>query len=209
MAQFNSNRGMRIQSTKSKAVRGLDAYFSPYEAIWALLDIEPDIPGNIWEPAAGDGVIMRAMKQEGFKMIGSDIADYYTRFLNIQTGINYLEAVKPDGVKGIITNPPYALARQFVEKALGEVGYSAWLLRTNFLESERRFNMFKTNPPARVWISSRRLPMMHRAGYTGPKATSNTCFAWFVWDDRVLLKDRGKIGWFDWKHHDRDLIGDY
>jgi hypothetical protein len=29
---------------------------------------------------------------------------------------------------------------------------------------------------------SNRLPMMHSAGWEGPKATSATSFAWFVWE---------------------------
>lgn len=208
MASFRQNR-MRMQSTKSKAVRGLDAYFSPYEALWPLIDLEPNMPQRIWEPAAGNGVVVRALRQEGFKVIASDIADYHTRYLGIQTGINYLEAVMPEGVKGIVTNPPYGLARDFIEKADKEVGYHAWLLRTNFLESERRFHMFKSNPPARILISSARLPMMHRLGYDGPKNNSNTCFSWFIWDDTVPMKDRGKTDWFYWPDHYRELISDY
>jgi hypothetical protein len=35
-----------------------------------------------------------------------------------------------------------------------------------------------------MWVSSRRLPMMHRFGWDGPRATSNTCYAWFIWDRR-------------------------
>jgi hypothetical protein len=57
--------------------------------------------------------------------------------------------------------------------------------------------MFRGNPPARVHISSRRLPMMHRHGWTGKKAGSNTCHAWFIWDQDS--SDRGQMFWFDWK----------
>jgi hypothetical protein len=40
----------------------------------------------------------------------------------------------PAGIQGIITNPPFRLAGRFAPKAVGEVGYVALLLRTNFDE---------------------------------------------------------------------------
>ena len=86
---------------------------------------------------------------------------------------------------------------RFAEKAIGETPYLALLLRTNFLESTARLRFFRMNPPARIWISSRRLPMMHRYGWQGPRAPSNTCFAWFVWDARSAQKR--VVDWFDWK----------
>ena len=200
---------MRIQSTRSHALRGLDPYFSPYEAIWPLLDLETDMPRTIWEPAAGDGRIVRCLRQSGFNVIASDLADYHTRDVEIETGIDYLKAICPDNVKGIVSNPPYKLALPFVRKAITEVKYSAWLLRLNFLEAETRFRFFKENPPARVLVSSRRLPMMHHIGWDGPLSTSNTCFAWFVWDATVPMKDRRKIVWFDWRDHMQELESVY
>src|SRR3954464_15396993 len=159
---------MRIQSSHPRADRGLDAYFSPPEAVARLVHIERGrLPGCIWEPAAGDGAIVRPLQAAGFDVVASDIADY--GLPGCRTGVDYLEAVPPAGVEGIVTNPPYKLASQFVEKALNEVPYVALLLRTNFLESTNRLRFFRTHEPARVWISSRRLPMMHRYGWEGPR----------------------------------------
>ena len=73
----------------------------------------------------------------------------------------------------------------------------ALLLRTNFLESAEREPFFAEHPFARMWVPSLRLPMMHRHGWAGPQAPSNTCFAWFVWDEGAETK--GTIGWFDWR----------
>jgi hypothetical protein len=39
--------------------------------------------------------------------------------------------------------------------------------------------------------------MMHRHRWTGSTAPSNTCFAWFVWDERS--EQKRIIDWFDWK----------
>lgn len=162
---------MRIQSSHRYADRGLDAYFSPPEATAALLAIEHGrIPRWLWEPAAGDGNIVRPLRAAGFIVVASDLVDYGAR--GIETGIDYLTAPLPRRVQGIVTNPPFGAALKFALKALGEVPYVALLLRTNFLESTARLPFFRAHPPARIWISSRRLPMMHRHDWTGKKSAS-------------------------------------
>jgi hypothetical protein len=124
-------------------------------------------------------------------VVASDLADYGF----CESGIDYLKA-EPRDVKGIITNPPFKLALEFATKAINEVPYLALLLRTNFLESVGRLAFFREHPPSRLWISSRRLPMMHRFGWVGPKAPSNTCHAWFIWD---TSSHKREFNWFDWK----------
>jgi hypothetical protein len=128
---------VRIQSSHHYVDRGLDAYFSPPEAVTSLINIESRyLPKCIWEPAAGDGAIVRPLQAAGFTVIASDIADY--GLAGCRTGLDYLSAKPIPGVGGIITNPPYKLAMRFAEKALREAPYLALLLRTNFLESTVR-----------------------------------------------------------------------
>ncbi len=187
---------MRIQSSHHHADRGLDAYFSPPEATASLLNIEAQyLPKCIWEPAAGDGAIVRPLLNAGFKVIASDLVNYGLD--GCLSGVDYLKAKPINEPHGIVTNPPYKLAMKFAKKALNETFYLALLLRTNFLESTSRIEFFREHQPARIWISSRRLPMMHRHGWQGPRAPSNTCFAWFVWDARSDQKR--VLDWFDWK----------
>jgi hypothetical protein len=187
---------VRIQSSHHHSDRGLDAYFSPPEAAQSLLRIESDyLPKCIWEPAAGDGAIVRPFQDAGFTVIASDIADYGLN--GCMVGVDYLTATPIPEVQGVVTNPPYKLAVPFAEKALRETPYLALLLRTNFLESTARLSFFRKHQPARIWISSRRLPMMHRHGWQGPRAPSNTCFAWFIWDARS--EQKRVVDWFDWK----------
>jgi hypothetical protein len=194
---------MRLQSTHPYANRALDAYFSPPEATISLIHIESsNLPRFIWEPAAGDGAIVRPLKKAGFTVVASDIADYGLD--NCTIGVDYLKAVPPAQIQGIVTNPPYKLAVPFAEKAIREVRYLALLLRTNFLESTARLSFFRRNPPARIWISSRRLPMMHRYGWAGPRAPSNTCFAWFIWDSNA--KQKQIVDWFDWKNISKSYV---
>jgi hypothetical protein len=56
------------------------------------------------------------------------------------------------------------------------------LLRLAFLESERRSPILDGGQLARVYPFRNRLPMMHRAGWNGPRASSAIAFAWFCWD---------------------------
>jgi hypothetical protein len=187
---------MQIQNSRPMSERGLDAYFTPPEAVIALLRIEAGrIPSVLWEPAAGDGAIVRPLRKAGFTVFASDIADYGCPDCICR---DYFGASAEPGVTGIVTNPPYRFALSFVLKAIAEAPYVAFLLRTNFLESVKRKRwLFDLSPPARIWISSRRLPMMHRVGWEGPHAPSSTCHAWFIWERRWTRETRVK--WFDWK----------
>ncbi|HKU53077.1 MAG TPA: hypothetical protein VJQ25_11450 [Nitrospira sp.] len=188
---------MKMQSSHPHSERGLDPYFTPPEATESLLAIE-DLPHSIWEPAAGDGAIVKVLRHAGFDVFASDIVKYGNFECNaIMDYFEFVFTRSHDNV-GIITNPPFLRAVEFAEKALSEVNYVALLLRTNFLESTSRLPFFRSNPPSTVWISSRRLPMMHRFGWTGPQAPSNTCHAWFIWDYRQGRKSITVIDWFDW-----------
>ena len=182
---------MRLQSSHSLADRGDDFYPTPRPAIDALMRVE-QLPQIIWEPAAGNGAIVEPLRAAGHTVYASDICEYgcgYDLF-------DYLDTPRPASVQGVVTNPPYRDAERFIRKAIAEVPFSAWLLRTNFLESVGRLSLFREHPPARVWVSSRRLPMMHRHGWEGPLASSNTCYAWFIWD---VNASGTSIGWFDWR----------
>jgi hypothetical protein len=195
---------VRINSTHSHADRGDDFYPTPRVAIDALIRIERDrIPGFIWEPACGDGAIAIPLLAAGYSVTASDLV--CRGFGN--GGCDYLQTPRPVCVEGIITNPPFKLAESFLRKAIAEVPYSAWLLRMNFVESVGRLQFFRETPPARIWVSSRRLPMMHREGWEGPIAPSNVCFAWFVWDNTATGTD---LNWFDWRESDtpEDAVSD-
>jgi hypothetical protein len=109
---------------------------------------------------------------------------------------DYATAFPPPGVEAIVTNPPFKHALQWIVKSLEDAPYSAFLLRSNFLESQKRLPLFRDHPPARVWISTRRAPMMHRYGWVGKQASSNMTFAWFIWD--ATATEKRQLHWFDW-----------
>jgi hypothetical protein len=84
----------------------------------------PAPPLRIWECAAGDGSMVRAFIIGGYTVTGTDIAE----------GQDFLccPAVECDA---IVTNPPYALAQEFIEHAMAltrPAGLVAMLLRCDF-----------------------------------------------------------------------------
>ena len=86
---------LQINTTRAKAERGLDAYFTPSPPVWSLLALET-VPHCIWEPAAGDGAIVRVLEAAGRRVIASDIADYGAGY----PLADYLTAPAPPGVQG-------------------------------------------------------------------------------------------------------------
>ena len=102
---------LRINSTHDFGVRGLDPYFTCPEAIRSLIVLEgPRLPRRIWEPAAGDGAIVRELSASGRQVVASDIHDYGLANCRI---LDYLTAPRMVGVDGLVTNPPFKLAIEF------------------------------------------------------------------------------------------------
>lgn len=84
----------------------------------------------------------------------------------------------------IISNPPFCLAMEFIEKALRHVrpgGFVVFLLRLNFFGSAKRKALMQSNPPARCYVHSERMSFtggqtdsieyMHAVWRAGYKAT--------------------------------------
>ena len=178
--------------------RGPDQYATPPEAVHALLRAEAEwLPTVLWEPACGDGAIVLPLRAAGYRVLASDLlrwGDCPDAFY----GMDFLRAPQlPPDFEGIVTNPPYRHAQEFVEQALRLSSYVAMLLRLAFLEGVGRKQWFEGSPLARVHVFSRRLPMMHRRGWNGPRASSAVVFAWYVWDRRHAGEP--VIRWLDWK----------
>jgi len=155
-----------------------DLYETPPEAVRALLRVE-SLPESIWEPACGPGSIVRILRANGHRVYATDLVDYGCP--DSESGVDFLMERAPwDGA--IVTNSPYKLADQFVAHALTLCPRVVMLLRLAFLESERRSPILENCGLARVHVFRKRLPMMHRHGWQGPRASSSIAFAWFVWD---------------------------
>lgn len=180
------------------ADRGHDLYETHPVAVRALLAAEW-LPNSIWEPAVGRGAIADVLRSTGRTVIGTDIVD--RGYAGQSETLDFLQAGAPLA-DCIVTNPPFKDAAAFVEHALALCPRVILLLRLAFLESERRRSILDSGSLARVHVFRDRLPMMHRDGWAGPKATSQTAYAWFVWD----RSHRGapSLHRLSWREHAQD-----
>jgi hypothetical protein len=175
-----------------------DLYETPPEAVRALLEVEQIPSGAVWEPACGPGAIARVLRESGHEVWATDLVDYDSPDQD-QHGIDFLmeHGSAPYYVGSIVTNPPFKLADQFVRHALLLCPRVFMLLRLAFLESERRRAIRESGFLRRVYVFRNRLPMMHRAGWTGPRASSAMAFAWYCWDR--TNPGPTELCWISWK----------
>ncbi|WP_018516459.1 hypothetical protein [Rhizobium leguminosarum] len=197
-------------ASASKEERGDNFYQTPVEATRTLLAFE-SFSGTIWEPSCGLGAISAVLEAEGYEVILSDLVDR-----GMANADGELQAVgdfltsqpeAPGEGPDIVTNPPYGeVLNDYVAHALRvhKPRKMALLLNLNFLcgfdDDDRNFAM-DDNPPARVYVFKRRLPMMHREGWDGKKASSRMNTAWFVWERQEdgSYGDTTVIRRVDWK----------
>lgn len=174
--------------TATKDERGDDLYETPIEAMRTLLALE-SFGLNVVEPSVGRGAILRPLEAAGYEVRISDLVDrgITTRHGECQGVGDFLLSAVEGGGWDIVTNPPYGVANAYAAHALREhkPRKMALLLNLNFMcgfEDRDRCFVMDECPPARVYVFTRRLPMMHRDGWTGNKASSQMNTAWFVWE---------------------------
>lgn len=176
-----------------------DFYRTCPEAVMSLLAVET-FDGPIWEPACGDGAISEILQTADLEVYSSDLYDYG---YGDETNRDFLTSTAPEGVMNIITNPPFKLSAEFAQRGAEIVkktrGKLALLNRLLWLEGVKRKRLFQETRLARVWVFSRRLPMMHRPGYKGKRTTPMVAFAWYVWD--YVQLGPTQVRWIDWKDH--------
>jgi hypothetical protein len=189
---------MRVQSRHryTDGLDRLDPYATCEEAIDSLIALEGNrLPQKIWEPAAGDGAIVRRLRTAGRAVVASDIHDFGLSDCHI---VDFFAVPPPPRgwIDGIVTNPPFSTALAFAQKAISKVPYVALLVRSNFAtEGARRDQFFEDHPPTRTWLSSYRLPTMHRHGWTEKRAPSNTPYCWLVWDSGAEREFPQRFNW--------------
>lgn len=181
-----------IGTTSTYAERGVDFYPTPLEGVLGLLAAEGmRIPAKVWEPACGDGAIVRPLRATGREVIASDLYDYGLEGADV--GVDFL-SVEGTTSFAIVTNPPFRVGLDFARQAIAISPYVALFFRLAFLESETRLPFFRRSPPSVVHVFSCRLPMMHRQGYEGAKIEKAALpFAWFVWDRARPFE--GRLSW--------------
>lgn len=162
-----------MSSTHQPKRTGLDEYQTPISAIQPLADfLEPYIyHGDTWmEPFRGDGNIVQVFRP----YFNAD-----ANWCEIKQGRDYFEERPLGRVSWIITNPPFTRALGALEKSLREAEHVNYLLRLNFLGSQKRRPFWKRHAPGTLLVLS------ERPSFTKDGATDSTEYAWFIWSSRV------------------------
>ncbi|WP_338630849.1 NAD(P)-dependent oxidoreductase [Clostridium baratii] len=168
-----------------------DFYATEPKAIELLLELE-EFNKNIWECACGEGHLSKVLSDSGYEVLSTDLIDRGYGKGNI----DFLKCNKRFN-GDIITNPPYKYAKEFILKALELVGEGdkvAMFLKVQFLEGKARKELFKNNPPKKVYVSSSRLNCA-KNGEFEKYPSSAIAYAWFVWEKGY--KGKTIVEWFN------------
>lgn len=168
---------------------GIDFYQTPAFATLKLLEKET-FNGSIIEPCSGQGAISKVLEGEGYSVKSCDIRN--DEHVYGEKGIDIF-SLNEGSFNNVITNPPYFIGKEVVEKSL-EIATDkvCMLLKLTFLESAKRYSFFKSSPLARVHVFSNRVTMFP-FGTEEPKNGGTITFAWFVWDKNYIGKPQ--IDW--------------
>lgn len=131
------------------------------------------------EPAANRGHMVAPLLEFFDSVEASDVHDYGQGF----PVSDYLFPGPLGVVDWTITNPPFRLAEQFIERAAAtsSCGF-AMIVRAAFLEGQGRYErLFSKNPPSFVLQFTERV-VMHK-GRLAPEGSTATAYAWLVWID--------------------------
>lgn len=157
-------------------------YPTPPEPTRAILSAEinrlRDFP-TIWEPACGDGAMVREMEAMGLLVAPSDLIDRGLIGAVKQSFYDFKQPVS----RAILTNPPFAECgwgngkARWLYHALETLGveYMALLMNWSFPGAGGLGPFWADHPPARVYL------MRWKIDFTGQGAPP-MLNGWFVWD---------------------------
>lgn len=179
---MTANRSSAVMQRRVEPHKSLDDFPTPPWATRALcewlLGQGHDLRGmRVREPAANRGHMVAPLCEYFGMVEASDIHDYGVGF----PVRDYLFGPMTSA-DWIITNPPFRLAEQFIQRAL-ETSDSglAVIVRSAFLEGQGRYErLFSRRPPSDVLQFTERV-VMHK-GRLSPNGSTATAYSWLVWD---------------------------
>ena len=188
MSQYLSSAA--VMARRRVNYHGYDYYPTPPYATEALIGVLKKAYGidrgllssmSCLEPAAGGGHMVDVLAQYFGSVDGTDIIDPESRGWG---GVDFLTCVAPDPERRhdwLITNPPFKLADQFIQRAPQFARNYAMLARLSLLEGIGRYQkIWSKRPPSTVAIFVKRL-MMVEGRLPRKGESSAVCYAWFVW----------------------------
>lgn len=162
-----------------------DEFYTPYYAVEPLIKyLKPDT--TVWCPFdTEDSLFVKVLKREGHQVLNS----------HINEGKDFFEYIPLVEYDYIISNPPYSLKTEVLEKLfkmdkpfamlVGVAGLfesQKHFLKIQFLEGARRYDeLYKHNELKYVFVYSKRISTVKNGEFDKYKSTA-FCHAWFVWE---------------------------
>lgn len=189
---MSQNRSSAVMAQRHAPPEGLDYYPTPPWATRALCERLSLAGKTVWEPACGELYMARPLAEYAGSVIASDIFDYgvgaqVIDFLSVADD-RELFPTTPPSCDWVITNPPFRLLTEFLERALkvSKQGV-AFFARTQALEGNDRYERF---------FSRGLLTEFHQfvervalvGGRVDPDAASASAYAWFVFEHSAPAK---------------------
>jgi hypothetical protein len=148
-----------------------DYYMTPDYTIESLLQVlDLSSIESFLEPCRGSGAI--------YNKISAQRKEY----AEILENKDYLKTIFNSKFDLIITNPPFSLAQEFIEKSSYEAHSIWYLLRLNFLGSKKRSGWWLGKEPTHL------LTLSARPSFTNNGSTDATEYAWYGWDFSGICK---------------------
>ena len=166
-----------------------DFYATPIPVVKNFLNHYKLQQGYVLEPSAGNGNIVMALREEGCNNFNPITAlelreeernNLYTSGADKVIITDFL-SWKPDReYTTIIGNPPYTYALEFMNKCFEFATKETeiiMLLRTAFLESQKRYDFWQKHELNGLYTLSK------RPSFQGNGKTDATSYSWFVWNN--------------------------
>ena len=171
--------GSSAHSTHDREIN--DFYQTPSHAVENFIECFVNRDGNqinlnVWEPSCGLGAISEVLKQYGHIVTSTDLID---RGYGKQK--DFLICNENMGKGDIMTNPPFQILKEYLEKGLFllEEGQQLILLmRLLCLEGQARNKIFQKYPIKYVYVHTSRISC------SKPNTTfqSAMAYAWYIWE---------------------------
>lgn len=178
-----------VASMKNWKRKAADFYPTPADVVYALIQKMELTPGpNVWicDPACGEGDLADVFKALGFPVDASDLR--HTGYG--EGGIDFLNP--PDDRfffrhELLVTNPPFALAEEFIRTMYGICGRFALLLKSNYWNAKGRLKLWDDCTP------SDHHPLTWRPAFLAKERGNSPLMDcdWWIWDvSKPKLPDR-------------------
>ncbi len=192
---MSQNRSTAVMQRRVEAHDSLDDFPTPPWATRALCEFLAarwSLTDQVCrEPAANRGHMVAPLSEYFASVEASDVHDYGVGLPQL----DYLFGAAPSEVDWTITNPPFRLAEQFIERACAtsRIGV-AMIVRAAFLEGQGRFErLFSKNAPAHVLQFTERV-VMHK-GRLAPEGSTATAYAWLIWTTHLPALPFTSLHW--------------